>query len=137
MQLLGIDYGRKRIGVAHGDDETGIAFALTTVTGRNDVTRDARNITDLCQDHDAKTVVVGLPLNMDGSEGAQAALTRQFASELERLSGCQLIWQDERLTTQAAHGDLDDIGLTGKKRKEKLDALAARQILQAYFDSLE
>ena len=137
MQVLGIDYGRKRIGVAHGDDETRIAFALTTITGRNDVTRDARNITDLCREHESNTVVIGLPLNMDGSEGEQARLTRDFADELERLSNRRVIWQDERLSTQAAHGDLDDIGVTGKKRKDLLDALAARQILQAYFDGLD
>jgi len=137
VQILGIDYGRKRIGVAHGDNETRIAFALTTITGRNDVTRDARNVADLCAEHGATTVVIGLPLNMDGSAGEQAQLTRAFAAEFERLSECRIIWQDERLSTQAAHGDLDEIGLSGKKRKAQLDAHAARQILQAYFDALE
>ncbi len=137
VQILGIDYGRKRIGIAHGDDDTRIAFALTTIAGRNDVTRDARAVADLCGEHGAATVVIGLPLNMDGTEGEQATLTRDFAAELERLSTCRVIWQDERLSTQAAHSDLDDIGLSGKKRKAQLDALAARQILQAYFDSLE
>lgn len=134
MKFIGIDYGIKRIGLAHGDDSTRIAFPLDTIAGRNDVTRDARNVADRGATEDAEAFVVGLPINMDDSEGDQAALTRRFAGELERLSGKSVQFQDERLSSAAAHEALDIAGLRGRKRKGLTDQLAARQILQAFFD---
>lgn len=134
MKYLGIDYGRKRIGLAHGDDDTRIAFPLDTIDGRNDVTRDARNVADRGVVESAEAFVVGLPINMDDSEGEQAALTRRFAAELERLSGRRVHFQDERLSSAAAHEAMDEAGLRRRKRKGLTDQLAARQILQAYFD---
>lgn len=134
MKYLGIDYGIKRIGLAQGDDETRIAFPLDTIAGRNDVTRDARNVADRGAAEAVDAFVVGLPINMDGTEGEQAALTRQFAAELARLSGRAVQFQDERLSSAAAHEAMDAAGVGGRKRKGLTDALAAREILQAYFD---
>ncbi|HPF40732.1 MAG TPA: Holliday junction resolvase RuvX [Phycisphaerae bacterium] len=134
MKYLGIDYGVRRIGLAHGDDDTRIAFPLDTIEGRNDVTRDARNVTDRGVAEGTEAFVVGLPINMDGSEGDQAALTRRFAAELERLSGLGVHFQDERLSSAAAHEAMDAAGLRRRKRKGLTDQLAARQILQAWFD---
>ena len=134
MKYLGIDYGLRRIGLAHGDDDTRIAFPLDTIDGRNDVTRDARNVTDRGAAEGAEAFVVGLPINMDGSEGDQAVLTRRFAAELERLSGLGVRFQDERLSSAAAHEAMDVAGLRRQKRKGLTDQLAARQILQAWFD---
>lgn len=136
MKYLGIDYGIKRIGVAHGDDDTRIAFPLDTIAGRNDVTRDARNVADCGETEGAEVFVVGLPINMDNSEGEQAALTRRFATELERLSGKPVRLEDERLSSAAAHDAMDIAGLRGRKRKGLTDQLAARQILQVYFDRM-
>ncbi|MCB9851986.1 MAG: Holliday junction resolvase RuvX [Phycisphaerales bacterium] len=134
MKFIGIDYGIKRIGLAHGDDDTRIAFPLDTIAGRNDVTRDARNVADRGEAEGAEAYVVGLPINMDDSEGDQAALTRRFAGELDRLSGKRVHFQDERLSSAAAHEAMNVAGLRGRKRKALTDQLAARQILQAYFD---
>ena len=134
MKYLGIDYGIKRIGIAQGDDDTRIAFPLDTIVGRNDVTRDARNVTDLGAVENAESFVVGLPINMDGSEGDQAALTRRFAAELQRLSGKPVHFQDERLSSAAANDALDIAGVRGRDRKALTDQLAARQILQTFFD---
>jgi len=133
-RILGIDYGVKRIGVATADSEARIATPMTTVDGRNDVTRDARNVADLSPDETVETFVVGLPLNMDGSEGPQAELTRRFAAELERLSGRPVRLQDERLSSFAAEEALDSAGLRGSRRKGLLDRIAAQKILQAYLD---
>lgn len=136
-RFLAIDYGRKRIGLAHGDDDTRIAFPHATIDGRNEATRDARLVTDEGVKLDADEFVVGLPINMDGTEGEQAALTRRFADELSRLSGKRVHLQDERLSSDAAHEALDTAGIRGKDRKRLTDRLAARQILQTFFDDRE
>ena len=137
MKYLGIDYGIKRIGIAQGDDDTAIAFPLDTIAGRNDVTRDARNVANRGEAENAGAFVVGLPINMDGSEGDQAGLTRRFAAELERLSKKPVHFHDERLSSAAAHEAMDVAGLSSKQRKDLTDQLAARQILQAFFDRPE
>lgn len=132
--LVGIDYGEKRIGVAIGDMETRIATPKAVVEGRNDPTRDARRLADWGREAEAAAFVVGLPLNMDGSEGPQAALTRRFASELGRLSGLPVYLRDERLTSFAAGDALESAGVPSRKRKNLMDAVSAQKILQAYFD---
>lgn len=133
-RILGIDYGVRRIGTAIADAETRIATPLVLVAGRNDVTRDARNVADLGQEQGAETFVVGLPLNMDGSDSEQTALTRRFAAELERLSKKPVHLQDERLSSAAAEDVLDDAGVPARKRKGLTDLIAAQKILQAYLD---
>ncbi len=132
--ILGIDYGIKRIGTAIADTETRIATPLSIVAGRNDVTRDARNIADLGEQQDAESFVVGLPLNMDGTDSKQTALTRRFATELGRLSKKAVHWQDERLTSSAAHEALDAADIAPRKRKGLTDRIAAQKILQAFLD---
>lgn len=134
-RILGIDYGLKRIGVAMADTESRIATPMTTLDGRNDVTRDARNVADLSPDEPVEAFVVGLPLNMDDSEGPQAALSRRFAAELERLSGRPVHLHDERLSSFAAEEALDAAGLRGGRRKDLIDRIAAQRILQTYLDA--
>jgi len=134
IRYLAIDYGRRRIGLAHGDDDTRIALPHATIDGRNDVTRDARQVADEGGKIEADEFVVGLPINMDDTEGGQAAVTRRFADELARLSGKPVHLQDERLSTAAAHEALDAAGVRGKDRKRLTDRLAARQILQTFLD---
>lgn len=133
-RILGIDYGTKRIGVAMADLETRIATPLTMLEGSGDVTKDAAMVNDLAVREDSQVFVVGLPLNMDGSEGAQAALTRKFAAALERLSKQPVHHQDERLSSFAAEQVLDSTGFGAKKRKALSDQIAAQKILQAYLD---
>jgi len=132
--ILGIDYGIKRIGTAVASTETGIATPLTVVAGRNDVTRDARNVADLGEKEAVASFVVGLPLNMDGTESEQTALTRKFAAELERLSKRPVHLQDERLTSFAAEEVLDTAGIASRRRRGLIDPIAAQKILQAYLD---
>jgi len=131
--ILGIDYGNKRIGVARADLETRIALPMQVVEGRNDPTRDARNLADLGKAEGATAFVVGLPLNMDGSDSAQTQRCRAFASELARLSGMAVHLQDERLTSYVADEVLDVAAVPQAKRRGLTDRIAAQKILQAYL----
>jgi putative Holliday junction resolvase len=135
MKLLGIDYGRRRIGLAIGSTETRIALPLRTLEGRNDPTRDARLVIDAAHADEIDAFVVGLPLNMDGSAGPQADVTRRFAAELGRMSGKPVHLHDERLSTAAADEALDAAGIRPGRRTGLKDSIAAQQILQAWFDS--
>lgn len=134
VKLIGIDYGVKRIGVATADVETRIAMPLTTIDGRNDVTRDARATADLARREGASALVVGLPLSMDGTESEQTAVTRRFAAELARLSGLPVHLHDERLSSFAAEQVMDEAGVRPAGRKGLTDRIAAQKILQAYLD---
>ncbi|RIK63979.1 MAG: Holliday junction resolvase RuvX [Planctomycetota bacterium] len=134
-RFIGIDYGVRRIGVAVADAETRIAVPLATLNGRNDVTRDARAMADLGEREAAGSFVVGLPLNMDGSDSLQTTLTRRFAAELERLSGRPVHLHDERLSSFAAEGVMDEAGVRTRDRKGLADRIAAQKILQAFLDA--
>lgn len=132
--ILGIDYGTKRIGIAIADLETKIATPLSTLQGRNEATRDARIVTDLGAAENAECFVVGLPVNMDGTDSPQTTLTRRFITELGRLSKLPVHLQDERLSSFAAEEVLDIAGISAAKRKGLTDRIAAQKILQAYLD---
>ncbi|MBX3394238.1 MAG: Holliday junction resolvase RuvX [Phycisphaerae bacterium] len=133
-KILGIDYGRKRIGIAIADPQVRLAIPLRVVEGRNDVTRDARNVADIAMSEEASELVVGLPLNMDGSESEQTALTRRFAHELARLSKRPVHLQDERLSSVAADEVLGAANVDRRRRRGLIDRIAAQKILQAYLD---
>lgn len=133
-RILGIDYGLRRIGLAIADDETRIAMPLATLGGRNDPTRDARNVTDRGAAEEAAEFVVGLPLSMDGSDSEQTRLTRRFEGELARLSGKAVHLQDERLSSYTAEQKLEEAGVSGRRARKVADQVAAQQILQAWLD---
>lgn len=143
QRILGIDYGTARIGIAIADLETKVAVPLTALTGRNDVTRDARAVTDAGAEQGAAAFVVGLPLNMNDSDSQQTTLTRRFADEVARLSTKPVYFQDERLSSMAAADALDEVhggrrsGQRRAKQSGRLDAVAAQRILQAYLDNPE
>jgi putative Holliday junction resolvase len=132
--ILGIDYGTKRIGIAIADRELKIAMPHSTLQGRHEATRDARIVTDLGAAENAECFVVGLPVNMDGSDSPQTELTRRFAAELGRLSNLPVHLQDERLSSFAAEEVMEAAGVRAAKRKDLLDRIAAQKILQAYLD---
>lgn len=133
-RIMGIDYGRRRIGLAIAELETRIAVPLATLEGRNDASRDARLVLDAAQGEGATLLVVGLPLNMDGSDSEQTALTRGFSAELERLGSIPVCLHDERLTSHAAHEALDAAGIRSRDRRGLTDRIAAQKILQSYLD---
>jgi putative holliday junction resolvase len=132
MRLIGLDHGSRRIGVAIGDTETGLAFARPALQRTNEG-KDIRIIEELARAEATETIVLGLPCNMDGSEGPQAAAARAFGEKLAAI-GLSVAYQDERLTGwQAA----EQIGpRRGRERRSgELDSAAARLILQEYLDA--
>jgi putative Holliday junction resolvase len=131
-RLLGLDHGSRRIGMAIGDTETRLAFARPALR-RTNAADDIRVIVELVRAEGVELVVLGLPRNMDGSEGPQAAAARDFGEQLA-ASGLLVELQDERLTSwQAA----EQIGpRRGRDRRSgELDSAAARVILQEYLDA--
>jgi putative Holliday junction resolvase len=134
-RFCAIDYGQKRIGLATGDPSVGIASPLATLTVRGGAADHAREVIAAVEDYDVAEWVVGLPLNMDGSEGPQAKAARGFAGQLGKLSGKQVHLWDERLSSRTADGYLAEAELTRKKRRARRDRVAAQVILQSFLDA--
>lgn len=131
--VIGIDHGTKRIGLAVGSEETGQAFARPALQRRRE-SSDLEQIADLARAEGANRVVVGLPRNMDGSEGSQAAAARAFAGQLDAI-GLEVVFVDERLTTWEAGERLAAAGHRPTRASGEQDSAAARLILQEYLDA--
>jgi putative Holliday junction resolvase len=132
-RLLGLDLGTKTIGLALSDVERRIATPLETVQ-RVKFTRDAERIQVLTRKHDVGGLVVGLPLNMDGSEGPRAQSTRSFVRNLKPLLDLPVLFWDERLSTVAVTRTLLEADASRAKRAEHVDKMAAAYILQGVLD---
>ena len=139
-KLMGLDLGTKTIGIAFSDIGLSIATARETLK-RTKFTSDAERLLDLCKSEDVFAIVLGMPLNMDGSEGPRAQSTRAFARNLcqrpvfQRLRGSILLW-DERLSTAAVERTLLEADASRARRAEVVDKLAAAYILQGVLDRL-
>jgi putative Holliday junction resolvase len=133
MRLIGLDHGAKRIGVAVGDTETGMAFARPALKRRN-VDHDLALVGELCTTEAATVVVIGLPLLLDGSEGEQAALARDFGERLTQR-GLQVAYEDERFTSWEARRQSNSEGRRPSRASGEIDSAAARLILQQYLDA--
>lgn len=129
---MAIDYGDARTGVAISDP-TGFLAGFTTVIHSRHPEKVAEELTALARTHGVEELVMGYPKNMDGTEGPRAELYRAFAELLGRVSGMKPVLWDERRTTIDAHRILSETGNRGKKRKEKVDAVAATLILEGYL----
>ncbi len=134
--FLGIDYGKKRIGLAVSDAGGKMALPLTTVQAHGTLAQHAVAVIAACEDFDIDAFVLGLPLNMDGTEGPQAKLVRRFGAELHRAGGKPVHFWDERLSSRSAAELLQPAKLTRKKKKHALDTIAAKVMLQEFLDSL-
>lgn len=132
MRVMAIDYGDARTGVAISDPTGTLAGFTTVLPGRN---RGAllEALAALAAEHRVETLVLGLPRNMDGSEGPRAALCREFAAELERATGLTPVLWDERRSTIEAHQILHAGGKREKQHKKNVDAVAASLILEGYL----
>lgn len=133
--LVGLDLGTRTIGVAVSDGLRQVASPLMTLK-RVKFTQDAAAILDLAGERALAGVVLGLPLNMDGSEGPRAQSTRAFARNLERLTPLPIGFWDERLTTVAAERAMLEADLSRARRAASIDAVAAGLILQGMLDRL-
>ncbi len=132
-RYLALDHGSRRIGVAIADSETGIAFERPALR-RTNLGRDLAAIGDLHADEGADLVIIGLPLNMDGSEGPQALSARQFGERLAGI-GLTVVYEDERLSSWEAGERLTQAGRRPARGSGELDSAAARLILQQYLDA--
>ena len=135
MRVLGIDLGDKRIGVALSDPMGWTAQGLDVITGGGGSKGDIRRIREIAAKYEVEKVVVGLPLNMDGSSWPRAEKARDFASRLARAIGLPVELWDERLTTVEAERLLSEADMKRDKRRQVVDKMAAVLILQNYLDA--
>jgi putative Holliday junction resolvase len=133
--VTGLDLGTVTIGVAVSDVTRSVASPLKTIK-RKKFTLDANHLLDIISARDIKGIVLGLPRNMDGSEGPRAQATRAFARNLERLTPLPITFWDERLSTVAAERALLEADASRKRRAEVIDNIAAAFILQGLLDRL-
>lgn len=134
MRKLGIDYGDSRIGLALSDPMGIIASALETFVRFKD-NRDFEYLAKVVQTNEVDTIVVGLPKNMDGTEGIRVELTRAFCEQLKGYTSANIVFRDERLTSMQAERTLLEADLRRDKRKQLIDKMAAQIILQSYLDT--
>ena len=134
MIILSVDYGDKRTGIAVCDKLEMLASPVCVITEWN-IDALANKIIDVANEKKAEEIVVGLPKNMDGSEGFRADACKELGEKLKALTEVPIKFWDERLTTVSAHKILSDNNVRGKKRKAVVDAVAADIILQDYIDS--
>lgn len=136
--LLGVDFGDKRTGLAITDPQRILASAIGTVSPGG-IEKTAAAVAEIARERAASGIVVGLPVNMDGSEGSRAARYRKFARLLdEALDGSiPICLFDERMTTMTATRFLNETNTRGARRKEVIDTLSAQIILQNFIDKLK
>lgn len=132
MRYLAIDHGQKRTGLAICDRNETICSPLTVISAQQNV---LKKLVEVIADEGVEAIVLGLPLNMDGSEGPQAKIVRAFAEELKVRIDIPIHFQDERLSSFAAEEKLAPAELTRKKQKKHLDAVAAAQILETFLEN--
>ncbi len=135
MRWLGVDYGLRRIGIALGDPGERIASPATTLPGTGSDSGNADLILRWAAEHEVDGIVLGLPLNMDGTDSDQTRLCRSLANELRRRTQRPVELWDERLSTFQAECLLGEAGVRAARRKGRRDALAAQVILQAFLDA--
>jgi putative Holliday junction resolvase len=134
-RVLGVDFGDARTGLALSDAARFLASSIGQISpGGLDKTAEA--VAAVAKEKNAVAIVVGLPVNMDGSEGPRAARTRKFAARLAEFTGLPVAMFDERMTTMTAARFLNDTNTRGARRKGVLDALSAEIILQNFIDRL-
>ena len=131
-KIMGIDYGDARTGVAISDLLCSIVGTTTVVPSRN-TEKALADIVRMAKENNVGEIVVGLPKNMDGTEGVRAELCREFAEMLKEATGLPVAMWDERRTTVEAHNILSQHNYHGKKRKNTVDAVAASLILEGYL----
>ena len=131
-RIMGVDYGDARTGIAISDLLCSIVGSTTVIHSRMDE-KTIAEIRKLIAENEVGEIVVGLPKNMDGSEGIRAEVCRAFAEQLKEATGLNVAMWDERRTTVEAHNILSEHNYHGKKRKNTVDAVAASLILEGYL----
>jgi putative Holliday junction resolvase len=140
IRYLGVDLGTRRIGLAISEPNTGVVSPLSVINTRDSLDDNASAILQVAEEYGAGGIVIGLPLNMDGTEGPQARLSKQLAEVIRKAcqvqaetSAMAVHLHDERLTSHAADRRLLDRDLTRKKKKARQDAVAAQVLLESFL----
>jgi|LSQX01.2.fsa_nt_gb putative Holliday junction resolvase len=137
MIIIGIDYGEKRIGVAKSDPLGLLAHGITTIEWDRDIEKPINQIQQIVIQHNVEKIVLGLPLNMDDTEGEKAIKVRDFADLLKKRLNIPVEFYDERLSTVEAHDIIHMQGKKTGKNKKRIDMVAACVILQSYLDNMK
>ena len=132
-KYLGVDYGDKRTGLAECDPSGFLASGIATVS-EGGMRRTAERVAKEAEARGCKRIIIGMPKNMDGTEGERTEVIRAFASLVAELTKIPIDFYDERMTTMEAYRFLGETGTFGKKRKAAIDTLSAEIILQNYID---
>ena len=138
MRIIGLDYGTKTVGVALSDESGLIAQPMETITRKHatKLRQTYARIEEIISEYGVERIVLGLPKNMNNTQGVRVESTMEFKEKLERRTGLPVIMWDERLTTVAADRTMMEAGIRRENRKEYVDKIAAAFILQGYLDSL-
>lgn len=136
-RILGLDYGERRIGVAVSDPTGTIAQPLPTIVRRRGKRPPYSQLGELIREWEVERVVIGLPVESSGEEGAQAERTREFGAGLAKRTELPVDFWDERLTSARAEREISsmDLPMSARREKERVDAMAAVFILQSYLDA--
>jgi len=132
MKCLAIDFGSKRFGFAVGHRQIGLASPLVTQK-RSSLSEDLRLIQQLINEHEVEELIIGRPLNMDGSESTLSKQIEQFAAFLKKRLRLPICFVDERLSSHEAEGRLNELPKSSTRKKTALDAMSAVIILERYF----
>ncbi|MBP1535670.1 MAG: Holliday junction resolvase RuvX [Ruminococcus sp.] len=132
MRILAVDYGDARTGIAVSDNSEFLASPVGTIKEYN-AERLAQKVADISREQNAGEIIVGLPINMNGTEGPRAEKCREFGDMLRELVDVEVKMWDERSTTVTAHQFLNETNVRGKKRKAVVDTVAATVILESYL----
>lgn len=137
-RYLGLDFGSKTVGVAISDPLLMSAQGLEIIKREREskIRKTLARIDELISQYNVNEIVLGLPMNMDGSEGERCQKTREFGSKLESRTGLKVNYFDERLSSFEAHEILDECGIKSVNHKEYVDEVAAMVILQGFLDEL-
>jgi putative Holliday junction resolvase len=134
MRWLGLDFGERRIGVAVSDSLGITAQGVSVIERRGSIKKDLELIKQFIHTYEVDGIVLGLPKNMNGTEGPAAEMARHFGQLLEKESALKVVYWDERLSTSSAQRVMIEADVSRKKRKTKIDQVAAVIILQNYLD---
>ena len=136
MRKLALDIGTVRIGIATSDPMSIIASGYESYTRTGNLDKDLQHIANLAKEKGCDTIIAGLPINMDGTEGEKVREIREFCEELKKFTDLKIVFQDERLSTVSAEKALIESGMRREKRKKVIDKVAATIILQTYLDRI-
>ena len=132
-KYLAVDYGDKRTGLAECDISGMLASGIGTIS-EGGMRKTAERVAREAESRSCKKIIIGLPKNMDGSEGQRTDVIRAFADLVREYTNIEIDFYDERMTTMIAYRYMSEVGTFGKKRKNNVDTLSAEIILQSYLD---